>query len=271
MMSSSLLLNFLKLYCNSVYAKASYVVTLSPGIKDELIQRGVQETRISAIPNWSEQERFYPLSFNKALANELGLDKSFLVMFAGTMGFMQGLDSVLEAAQELGETEPDIRFVFIGGGIDKSRLMRLASERKLNNVLFLDRQSPEKIADILGLADVLLVQLRDTPLFRITIPSKLQTYMSIGKPILLAMRGDAADIIRASGAGLVIHPGDPHAIVEGTRKLFYCSASARKKMGENGRAYYLRNLSKEHGVQRFEEIFRFVCCQFVELSGYRQL
>ena len=163
-------------------------------------------------------------------------------MFAGTMGVMQGLDAVLDAAAQLLEIEPQIKFVFVGGGIECERLKKCAIDRNLENVTFLERQPPEKINAILQMADVLLVHLKDTALFKITIPSKVQAYMAAGKPILLGVKGDSENIIRESKAGVVVTPENPKSIANGILKLYRMTENERKLMGLKGLQYYKENL-----------------------------
>ena len=205
--------------------------------------------------NWCDEDHLRPLQRNAELAAKLGLAGSFVVMFAGTMGVMQGLDSVLTAAELLSKKHSAIKFVLVGGGVERDRLRHAATERHLTNVTFLERQPPEAMGAILALADVLLVHLKDTPLFRMTLPSKLQACMAVGKPILLGMRGDAAKIIETSGAGEVVEPENPSAIAQAVLKLASLSEAEKKRMGLKGRAYYQQVMSMRSGVLAFEEIF----------------
>ncbi len=256
MMKSSVLQRLLAKGCDRIYHEASHLVTLSPGMKSRLVERGIPDERISVIYNWSEQEWMYPLpDKGSGTARSDGLE-GFVVMFAGTMGVMQGLDTVLDAAQILKTSEPRIRFVLVGGGVDRERLKSRASQLNVDNVVFMERQAPENMGPVLALADVLLVHLKDIPLFRITIPSKLQSYLSVGKPVLVAVRGDAADIVRASDAGIVVDPENPESMAEGVLKLYRCSQTEREQMGRNGREHYLQHMSQQYGVKRFEGIFQ---------------
>ena len=86
----------------------------------------------------------------------------------------------------------------MGGGVERSRLESMAQEMELDNVRFLPRQPMHAMGGILAGADALLVHLKDDPLFRITIPSKTQAYLAAGKPILMGVRGDAADLVDTS-------------------------------------------------------------------------
>ena len=111
----------------------------------------------------------------------------FRVLFAGNMGAAQGLDTVLEAAARLQQTSPSVRITFVGGGIEAERLRLHAAG--LTNVSFFGHRPPEAMPEMFARADALLVHLRDDPLFSITIPSKTQAYLAVGKPIVLASYG----------------------------------------------------------------------------------
>jgi glycosyltransferase involved in cell wall biosynthesis len=130
----------------------------------------------------------------------------------------------------------------------------------LGNVVFLGRRPPEAMGGVYAWASALLVHLRADPLFDITIPSKTQTYLAIGKPILIGGRGDAADLVRAAGAGIVFAPGQAAALAQAVDKLLAMPESARETMGVAGRAYYEAHLSMAAGVQAFEEEFMRAAC-----------
>ena len=255
MMKQSILLRLLEYWCRSVYRRATHLTTQSPGFKVELIKRGVPEDNISVIYNWCDESQMNILSSIPSEACDLRKELDFIVMFAGTMGVMQGLDFVLHTAARLLTIEPRIKFVFVGGGIERERLKKSALDRRLKNVTFLERQAPERINAILQMSDVLLVHLKDMPLFRITIPSKVQAYLAAGKPILLGVRGDSANIINQSEAGVVVAPEDLESITEAVLKLYRMSDEDRKIMGVKSRSYYERNMSMDVGVLKFEKIF----------------
>lgn len=255
MMKQTIPLNILNIWCLFVYRSASHITTLSPGMKAELVKRGVPGTNISVIYNWCDESNSYNADNDNTISSDIRNKDNFVVMFAGTMGIMQGLDTVLDSAQMLMDVEPTIKFVLIGGGVDQKRLKQSVVERKLNNVNFIERQSPEKMGAILKASDVLLVHLKDTALFRITIPSKIQAYMFAGKPVLVGVQGDAAELISASGAGKVVKSENPESMTTEILQLFRMSDAERGAMGKNARKYYDENLSMEAGVGRFENIF----------------
>lgn len=256
MMNNGSIHKIMDLWCRWTYRAAARIVVLSPGFKEKLVERGVPAEKVEVIYNWCEEGQIRKGSRNEALARELGLAGRFNVVFAGTIGKAQSLDSVLEAARLLADTIPAVRFVLIGGGIEVERLKRISVERGLQNVLFLPRRPFSEIGEILDLADVLFVHLKDDPLFRITIPSKIQAYLAMGKPILAGVRGDAAELVRRAGAGLACAPEDAGSIAGAVGTLFHTPKAKLEEMGESGRRFYLRELAMGIGVGRFEEVFR---------------
>jgi glycosyltransferase involved in cell wall biosynthesis len=256
MVNSNSLHKMVDWWCRWTYRAAAKIVVLSPGFKTKLVERGVPPDKIEVIYNWSEEGQIGKGPRNEALARELGLAGRFNIVFAGTMGKAQALDAVLVAAESVGRKVPAVQFVFIGGGIEVERLRRIAGEKGLPNVLFLPRRPFSEIGEILHLADVLLVHLKDDPLFRITIPSKIQVYLAIGRPILAGVCGDAADLVQRAGAGLVCTPENARSIADAVETLFNMPKARLEEMGKNGRSLYHRELAMDIGVGKFEEVFR---------------
>ncbi len=104
-------------------------------------------------------------------------------------------------------------------------------------------------------ADALLVHLKDDPLFSITIPSKIQTYLAVGRPIIAGVCGDAAELIKESGAGIIVPPENPEELAKGIIKIADLRFEDRERMGKNGSAYYKNNLSFDLAVNKFERVF----------------
>ena len=258
MINSDVALKLVEKWCQFVYKLASCVTVVAPGLKDALCARGVSLDKVKVIYNWCDESQIVIKGRDEDLARELGLAGRFNIIFAGTMGKAQALDAVLSAAKLLDKRYPSIQFVFVGSGIDVSRLQQKARETQLKNVLFLPRRPISEIGQILNLADVLLVHLKNDPLFRITIPSKTQAYMAVGRPILMGVRGDAADLVQKANAGKTCDPEDPESIAESVIKLFSMSYNQLDALGKNGKNFYERELSLSAGVRRFEEIFKSV-------------
>ena len=259
MLSNPAALTLLGKWCDFVYRRARHIVVVSPGFKQQLVRRGVRPEKVDVIYNWCDEATIQPIRPDPALASNLGLSDHFNVMFAGTMGMGQALNSVLDAAALCRQTIPKVRFVFVGGGVDRSRLEKKAEDLGLTNVRFLPRQPMSAMGTVLGLADVLLVHLKDHPLFDLTIPSKAQAYMASGKPVLMAVRGDAAQLVTQSGGGLVCEPEDPRSIAAAVAQFASMSPEERHSIGEAGKRFYDEQLSLRVGVSKFEALFARIC------------
>jgi glycosyltransferase involved in cell wall biosynthesis len=268
MLSSPGALTLLDKWCNFVYGRARHIVVVSSGFKGQLVRRGVAPDKIDIIYNWCDEAAIEPGGADPELASRLGLSGYFNVIFAGTMGTAQALDSVLEAAALCRQTLPNVQFVFVGGGVDRNRLEKKTADLGLTNVCFLPRQPMSAMGAVLGLADVLLVHLKSHPLFSITIPGKTQAYMASGKPVLMAVRGDAAQLVTQSGGGLVCEPEDPRSIAETVARFAVMSPEERHRMGEAGKRYYDEQLSLKAGVTKFEALFARICGVTVSASRH---
>lgn len=255
MINNNFFLNIIKIVCATIYKSASHVIVLSPGFRNELMKRGVPLKKISVIYNWCEEAS---LVVQKSLNSELivkQMDGKFNITFAGNMGIVQSLSTVLEAAEYLQKDFPKIQFNFIGGGIDKSRLQKTANDMSLRNVVFFPRLEPVEIGPILEYSNVLLVHLKRNPLFGITIPSKIQAYLCVGKPILAALEGDAANLVFEAKAGIVCSPENPKELAKSAVRFYEMTENERLDMGRNGQRFYYNKLSMIKAIQKFEEVF----------------
>jgi glycosyltransferase involved in cell wall biosynthesis len=250
MLSNRRLLAAIGKWCDVVYRRAAHLIVLSPGFRHKLMERGVPASKIDVIYNWCDETALKPA----ASAPRLASPGRFSILFAGTMGLAQDLESVLRAAQLCQTAVPSAEFVFVGGGVDRERMVALAAGMRLDNVRFLPRQPMHAMGQVLAGADALLVHLKDDPLFHITIPSKTQAYLAAGKPIVMAVQGDAADLITSCGAGVTCQPGNPDSIAAAVKELAEAGEVRLAEMGRNGRAFYDRELSVAAGVGRFEQV-----------------
>jgi len=241
-----------------VYRAADRIIVLSPGFKRLLCSRGVPEHKIDVVYNWSPDETAASGPAVARAEEAQASHSGFEVLFAGNMGKAQGLDAVLEAAAIVSRTSTDVRFVFVGAGVEKDRLQARAQQLGLSNTEFRSAVSRDKMGVTLGQSNVLLVHLRDDPLFAATIPSKTQSYLMAGRPIIMAVRGEAARLVEKAKAGVACEPENPNDIAQAIVSLRAQSAEQRATMGECGRRFYWQNLSAEKGVLRIESALRSV-------------
>lgn len=251
MMGNKCSLAILNAICDWLYRKADCITVLSPGFKDHLAARGVLPGRIEVIYNWCDESSMsaQALDSNKRVSDYAS---KFIVLYAGAMGVVQGLDTLLNCAAICKSELPKVHFILIGDGADRARLEKTAQSLHLDNVTFLPRRSPETMGELYERADALVVHLQDDPLFRITIPSKTQAYLYMGKPLIMAMRGDAAELVRMTGAGLICEPENPRAMTDAVRRLHDMDEEKRHEMGKAGQRYYREHLAFAQGVHQFE-------------------
>jgi glycosyltransferase involved in cell wall biosynthesis len=242
-------------WCNFVYRRAAAITVLSPGFKRLLIERGVRPDKIHVIYNWVDDGVFVPGQRDEALARDLGLSGRFNVVYAGNLGVFQGLDTLLRAAL-LVRHVPEIQIVIVGTGQQEAALKTLATELGADNVRFVGRRQYWEMPKINDLADVLLVHLRDLPFFASTIPSKTQVSLASGRPVLMAVRGDAADVVEAAGAGLTCAPEDPRRMADAILALHQMPRVTREELGTRGRAYYLEHMSLAQGGAQMDALLR---------------
>jgi glycosyltransferase involved in cell wall biosynthesis len=255
MFDNRLGLKLVFVWCNFIYKHAAKITVISPGMKKVLQERGVPEKKIEVIYNWCDEALIYRSVPDVNIAQKLGLAGKFNVMFAGNMGEAQALDKVIEAAALVAPKYPDIQFIFIGSGVDVENLKDLAVKKNTHNVIFLPRMAVTEIGKVLCMADVLLVHLRRTPLFAITIPSKTQAYLAMGKPILMAVEGDASDLVNKAQAGITCKPESPDAIADAVQQFYHMTFEQRKQFGLNAMAFYDQQLSFDQAVQCYEKLF----------------
>jgi colanic acid biosynthesis glycosyl transferase WcaI len=236
------------------YRLSDRIVVLSEGFEDRLISRNVDQKKIKIIKNWADEDKLNLTAEIKRYS--IDDEKYFNILFAGNMGRAQALISVLESADILDKKNSSVRFIFLGRGLEVKNLKKVARSRNLNNVIFLPAVEMEQVGGFLRSADALLVHLRDDELFAITIPSKIQAYMAIGKPILVAVKGDAANLVNEARCGLIAEPENPVSLANVAIKLESMTKDELQIMGGNGKEYYSRELSVEAGINKFTKIFR---------------
>lgn len=243
----------LNVFCDRVYSTAHSVAVTSIGMADHLTRRGVDSHKIHFVPNWAEESSFRPMPRSDELALQLGLDRSFTVMYAGNLGEMQNLMHVVEAAARVEDLD-DVQFAFVGAGVVEGTLRDAVREAGLNNVHFVPSQPFNKMSEVLALGDVQLVTLKDVPLYRSTLPSKLQANLAAGRPMIGSLRGDAASVIRASGAGMIVDPGDTEGLADAIRRMHSLPDSARNAMSAAARMYYDANFSQARVTEDLERL-----------------
>jgi len=242
--------------CRLTYDHARRLVVLSPGFKKELARRGVAEDKIEVVYNWYDAESEINRANVEAADKEPALRGRFNIVYAGNLGAAQGLKAVVDAAAQTSRTRPEIQWVFLGTGIEEKSLKAHAAAVAPGATLFLPPRSRMDALNLMRQGDVLLIHLRDDPLFRITIPSKTQACLAVGRPILAGLRGDAAQLVQEADAGLVCEPGNAEALAASATQMATLPKVRLEELGRNGSRFYKSRLAMSQGVQRLERVLR---------------
>jgi len=227
-----------------IYNRSTMIVTLTDGIRQNIVDRGWPASKVHTIRYGVSPTRFFP---DKNAARRIraaeGWENLTIVLYLGAHGLANDLDVILRAAGRL-RARRDVRFVLIGNGIEKERLISAAKNRGLDNVVFHAPVPACSAADYINAADVCLATLRDARLFRSAIPSKLVEYMACAKAVVVGIRGEAEAIVEQAGAGLVFGPGDDSGLAACIEALAD-APEKRAQMGENGRCAAVEHFSLE--------------------------
>jgi colanic acid biosynthesis glycosyl transferase WcaI len=235
-----------------VYRHVDRITVISPGFGKLLRERGVPADKIDVVMNWAPD---IPMKQVAGADLPFRPEHDFRVLFAGNMGSAQGLQTVLQAAMHVQALRPNVGFYFLGSGISVEELLTETQSLGLTNVVFLPRVGFGDVGAYLQAADVLLVKLANDPLFAITIPSKTQAYLAAGKPIIMAVAGDAAELVKRANAGVVVPPDDAVALGDAVLALANMPTASRQQLGRNAVSFYTEELSLEQALNRLEDIF----------------
>ena len=259
------LLRFFEKLERGVYRKSSALLVLSDGHRQYVMERGADPERVFVVPTWAEVETFRPGERRNAFRLANRLEDEFVVLFAGTMGFCQGLEIVVEAAWQLAD-EPGLTFLMVGDGAQRQKLEEQA--HGLSSMRFLPMQPKHVYPQVLAACDVALVTLRPevtTP----TVPSKIMTIMAAGRPLVACLPReagrDAAHWISEAQCGLVVPAGDASALAAAVLKLKH-DRLASQVMGDNGRRYAEKHFTTATSVGMIEPVLEFLTRRPVRAS-----
>lgn len=236
-----------------IYDKSDKILIQSEAFRKIIAEQGVNEKKIVFYPN-SVEEFFKIKPLNQGILKTM--PEGFKVMFAGNIGEAQDFETLIEAAKIVKEINPSIRWVIVGDGRKRSFVERKISEFDLADQIKLLGSFPvEQMPDFFACADCLLVSLKKDYIFSLTIPSKIQSYLACGKPILASIDGEGARIVLEAEAGLVNEAENPGLLASTALAFAKLSDMELQTMGNNSRKYFESNFERELLVDRLEQIF----------------
>lgn len=234
------------------YRHAAAVVVVSDGFRENIIDRGVPLQKVHTIRNGVDLTRFARSSVDRAARRRLGPADDTIVLYIGAHGISHGLENVLDAAALLDGKH--VHFALVGEGATKKGLMRKKNEMRLSNVTMLPGVPRDEVPRLVAACDICLVPLRDVPLFKTFIPSKIFEFLAAEKPIVGAVAGEAAEILQAAGA-LVVPPGDSTALAAAVWELVE-DPPRREQMGKQGQRYVEEHFDRRRLAAEYRSILK---------------
>ncbi len=251
--SDKRILDFMDKVVRFIYRNTDKIVVSSRGFIDSVKAKGISSERLDYFPNWYEPEYDDKQSAELFSRDEsLMLPEGFRVMFAGNIGAAQDFGTILAAA-ELLKIYADIHWIILGDGRRFDWVKEQVSLRGLSGcVHLLGRFPAEAMPVFFAAADAMLVTLKSDPIFSLTVPGKIQSYMACCKPVVAALDGEGNRLITESGVGLASQAEDPEALAKSVLALYRMPEEKRREMGESGRKYCEENFHREILMDRLE-------------------
>lgn len=228
-----------------IYRSADVLCVSSKMFVDYLYEKfGIEKEKIKYLPQYAE-ELFEPLPPKEE-------DDYTDLMFAGNIGEIQSIDTVIEAAEILKNEK--VKFHIVGGGTDLERLRKIAREKGLGNIIFYGRKPLEEMPGLYKKADAMIITMKADPFMNFTLPGKVQTYLACGKPIIGAINGEASRVIKEAKCGFCGAAEDSEELAENIRK--FMDLSDVKALATHARCYYFQYFDKNNIIDRLE---KYIC------------
>jgi len=233
-----------------IYKSCDLVLVQSRAFVDHVRARGARADLIRYFPN-SADALYGPVEQGTVRVSGV-LPDGFRVMFAGNIGAAQSFETILAAAEVLRDRHA-IHWIILGEGRQSGWVREEIARRGLAHcVHMLGRHPEDSMPEWFAQADALLVTLKKSPIFALTIPSKVQSYMACGRPIVAALDGEGARVVEEACAGIVVPAEDAAALAEAVVRLSEMPSSERDTMGRNGRRYFLQEFERDTLIARLD-------------------
>jgi len=234
-----------------IYSRCDKVLVQSRRFVEPIRAHGVGAEDILYFPSWAEAV-YRPVPKPKGFNDEFGLSQGFSIMFAGNIGAAQDFESILSAAEQL-KSSKDIHWLIVGDGRKADWVRKEIELRELNETVhMLGRHPVERMPEFFAAAAAMLVSLKAEPIFAMTIPGKVQSYLACGRPVIAMLDGEGSAVVEESGAGFTCAAGDAEALAAAARKMAALSEEERIRMGVEGRRYYEKHFERDMLFSKLE-------------------
>jgi len=230
------------------YENADKIISVTESFKGRIVAKGINGDKINVVRNGSDLE-FNKVTVSKQLRNQFEIENNFIVVYAGILGIAQNIKTLLESGKQL--SSYNVKILLVGTGPEERILKEYAKDNKISNIIFIGEVSKANINEYLTLADCGIIPLRNIKVFESTIPSKLFDYMAANLPILLGVKGEAAEILKQSEAGITYEPDNSEDLA---MKILWLKNNSQqlKQMSLNGRKFVEKYYNREKQAEKLE-------------------
>lgn len=251
--NNKFVLGLIDLMTKSIYYFYKDILVQSPRFKEYLVNQGVNIKKIIYYPYYAEA--FYK-EVNKSSEIESIFPSGLKILFAGNIGVAQNFDTIIKAAKKLDKEIDEFTFIILGDGRDKSRVLTKIENLSIaKRFMFLGSFPPIEMPYYFASADALLVSLKKSKIFELTIPGKLQSYLACGKPIIASIDGITSEIINNADCGLTSPSGDHNSLAESIIQFNKLSIDEKRRMGKNAIEFYNKEFERNRLLNKLINIF----------------
>lgn len=247
---SKRILRWLEKLVHYIYKHCDRILTTSKAFFTSIRRFDVSDDKLRYFPQTAES-LYKPVDPDNIPEEKL-MPKGFRILFSGNIGIAQNIECILRAAELLKEHK-EIKWIFLGDGSKRVWLQEQIKQRDLNDTVFWLGQFPaEAMPRFFACSDALLVTLKKDPVYSMTIPGKVQSYLACAKPIIAALDGEGREVIEEAKAGLTTHSGDPESLAKTALEMYRLNETERKLMGLNGLDYFNQHFQRDVLLQNLE-------------------
>ena len=238
-----------------IYKHADKVLIQSEFFEKSVLNYGCDAAKIEYLPNWAEDLYVEPMvDVNKY---KHLMPDGFKVFFAGNIGESQDFESIVKAIKLVSQIENSIKFVIVGDGRKRTWLEQEIIKQHLQNTVFLLGKYPvEEMPHFFVHADLMLLTLKAEPVFSLTIPSKIQSYMAFGRPVVGMLDGIGASLIQKANCGYSCPAGRYNQLSTLILKMYQHEPSYRNEFAINATIYYKQNFAKAITLNKLDDLLK---------------
>lgn len=250
------IINSIGIMVDYIYKQSTRIFTSSESFVKAISDRGIAKDKLEFWPQYAENY-YKPLKREEADVPEIPQDGIFNIIFAGNLGFAQGLDILPDVAKILKGNNAKVRFNIVGDGRYLETLKKKVTENKVNDLFnFIEKQPATRIPEFMAVNDAALISLSKSKVFSITIPGKTQSCLACGIPVILSADGEVQEVITRADAGICSGAGNIEGLAENIQKLISYPKERHAQMAANAVEYYKMNFDKELLMDRLDEWFK---------------